>query len=451
MIKIDFSNVISIKFDKQEEIKELIKFCKKNLVLDNPEFLTAVKMGRYSRNISKKLYLYEKKGNELIIPFGCYKEVLKLTKGIKFTTHFSSLEKIKLKGGINLYDYQKEAVNVLKRARNGILKAPCGSGKTIMGLSLIKELGYKALWITHTKDLLNQSLESCKRLFPDSECGTITDGKIDIGKDITFATVQTLCKLDKEKYEDEFNVVIVDECHRCAGTPTKMKQFYKVVNNIKCRYKYGLSATIHRADGLINSTYALLGNVVHEINENDISDKRIKADIVEVDLDTEESEEYLNFDGTMLFGKLIDYLCENEYRNNQIVRKLKESNDRFNLILTHRVSHAEKLREDLGEGSVVTGKVKNRNEIFEKVKNGEERYLFSTYALAKEGLDLPILDRLHLVTPQKDFAIVKQSVGRVERTFDKKTNAEVYDYVDTNIGYCLGSYKKRKRIYKGGC
>ena len=447
---VDVSNVIKIKYQKGEDISSIVEYCEENLVLDNPDYLSALKMGRYCRNIPKKLYLFERKGLEFILPFGCVRDVWKLLPKKTFRVHFSPLVDISFVGGIKLYDYQKNAVEALKQARNGILKAPCGSGKTIVGLMLAQKIGHRTLWLTHTKDLLNQSMASCKMLFPDADCGTITNGKVDIGRDITFATVQTLAKLDKEIYENEFNVVIVDECHRCAGSPTKMKQFYKVVNNLKCRYKYGLSATIHRADGLIASTYALLGKIVYEIKEEDIQDKRIKADMVEIDLDTPESFDYLDFDGTMLFGKMIDYLCENEYRNNEIVEILKSSKENHNLILTHRVAHAEKLCSMLGCGKVVTGKVKNREEIFNDVKEGKEHFIFSTYALAKEGLDLPILDRLHLVTPQKDYSIVKQSVGRVERKFEGKTKTEVYDYVDKNIGYCLGSFKKRKRIYRGG-
>ena len=445
---VKISNVIQIKYEDDEDISKINEYCKNNLVLDNPDYLTALKMGRYARNISPKLLLYERRGNCLILPFGCIVDIWKLIQGSKLIDiDFKKPEKIFLKGGIELYGYQNEAVNALKLAKNGILKAPCGSGKTVMGLTLIQKLGYKALWLTHTKDLLNQTMASCKRMFPEVDYGTITDGKVNIGKDITFATVQTLSKLDKELYENEFFVVIVDECHRCAGSPTKMKQFYKVVNNLKCRYKYGLSATIHRADGLIKSTYALLGKIVHEVKDEDIKDKRMDADVIEIQLDTPESDYYLEFDGTMVFGKLIDYLCENEDRNKEIVRVLKESKEKYNLILTHRVSHAERLCEMLGCGKVVTGKVKHRDDIFQDVKEGKEHYIFSTYSLAKEGLDLPILDRLHLVTPQKDYAIVKQSKGRVERTFKGKEKAEVYDYVDKNIGYCLGSFKKRKKVY----
>jgi superfamily II DNA or RNA helicase len=87
-----------------------------------------------------------------------------------------------------------------------------------------------------------------------------------------------------------------------------------------------------------------------------------------------------------------------------------------------------------------------RAEIFYRMRSGKEHVLIATYALAKEGLDIPNLDRLYLATPQKDYAIVKQSVGRIERSQPGKGQPIVYDFVDEKIGYCLGMAKKRKRI-----
>ena len=39
-----------------------------------------------------------------------------------------------------------------------------------------------------------------------------------------------------------------------------------------------------------------------------------------------------------------------------------------------------------------------------------KRYLFESYSLEEEGLDVPRLDRLLLVTTQKEYAVIVQSV-----------------------------------------
>ena len=84
--------------------------------------------------------------------------------------------------------------------------------------------------------------------------GTITEGKANIGQTMTFATIQTMGKMDLELYRDEWDCIIVDECHRVSGTSTAVTQFSKVLNALRARHKYGLSATVHRADGLIKAT-----------------------------------------------------------------------------------------------------------------------------------------------------------------------------------------------------
>jgi superfamily II DNA or RNA helicase len=212
MMSVRVSNKIFVKNFSME----LIEYCQKHLVLDNPEYHIAEKMGRWTGNIQKYLHLYEVNGSELYLPFGVLDDVwVKYIneKSEETILDFASPQALTMVGDIKLYPYQELAVDALKSAKNGVLQAPCGSGKTQMGIALIKSLGQKALWITHTKDLLNQSLLRAKEYF-NGDFGVITDGKVHIGSDITFATVQTLSKLDLTQYSKEWNVVIVDECHR---------------------------------------------------------------------------------------------------------------------------------------------------------------------------------------------------------------------------------------------
>lgn len=93
--------------------------------------------------------------------------------------------------------------------------------------------------------------------------GTITEGKVDIGEGITFATIQTMSKLDLSKYRDYWDCIIVDEVHRVSGTPSCVTQYGKVLNTLRVRHRYGLSATIHRSDNMIKATIALMGEVAY--------------------------------------------------------------------------------------------------------------------------------------------------------------------------------------------
>ena len=92
-----------------------------------------------------------------------------------------------------------------------------------------------------------------------------------------------------------------------------------------------------------------------------------------------------------------------------------------------------------------------RIQAIEDMRSGKKRFLFASYSLAKEGLDIPRLDRLFLTTPKKDYAVVTQSIGRIARKYEGKNDAVAYDY-EHAIGFCENQWKKRKTSYrKAGC
>lgn len=705
--------IISNNIRVKQPTRAVIDYCKKELVIDNPDYINAQRLGLYSRNIEPKLSLYVKSGNDLILPFGCIRHLWGLDKHIDIDLQFAPFIVSHMHGCINLYEYQKPALEALKKAKNGVLKAPCGSGKTNIALQLIKELGGKALWLTHTKKLLEQSKARCESYF-EGDFGTITEGAVNIGGDITFATVQTMSKLDPQLYKNEFSVVVVDECfvgetliktnkgnkqikdikegdivasynetthriewkkvlktmihqnrevicindtyctsnhpwftqrgwvkaeeinkndkilrcvwkgskkqnkknvfsrmllqtffntnekeepnvqfnikrksfknikkneleaknkrrkrngrnittnktrtsiirktnlclsrirgtnknakrkwlftllqnrfsntecqnsnrnrwskpsfnlkprkrqkekralkfyglesvslqecrnikqygkctvynlevednhnyfandylvhncHHLVGSPTKAMQFYKVINSINCRYKFGMSATLTRTDGMIPSLFALIGDIVYEIPKEAVKDKRITAEYKPIFLSQEYNVmDYTDFDGTINNAKLLSLLAENTQRNEEIVNNIVERAPHSQLVLCHRVSQCEALSKMLEERgvktSILVGKIK------EKDRDYEASVIIATYALAKEGLDIPALDTLHLASPQKNESVTIQAIGRIERNIEGKETPICYDYVDENIPYCMGCYKKRKRIIK---
>lgn len=430
----------------QDPTPQLQAWAKDNLVITNPDYYKAMKMGRDVRWMPKEMKLYENRGDRLVLPFGTLKDVWEFIRQ-DYTPEFAPETAANVQGDINLYPYQRQAADAMKQAKGGILQAPCGSGKTIIGLQMIKEIGLKTLWLTHTVDLLTQSKTRAEQHFK-GDFGTITDGEVNIGKDITFATIQTMAKLDLQTFRNEWNVIVVDECHKAVGSPNRVMQFYKVLTHLAARYKYGMSATLHRADSMIQSMHALLGRKEYKIDEMSVGDMIVKAARQVVLTRVPASTAYLDTDGTMLHAELITYLVNSRQRNERIAKDVQDNLNHYNLVLTHRVDHCRVLRNLIGTGDIITGSVskQDREQIFESVRTGKQHVLIATYALAKEGLDLPILDRLYLATPQKDYAIVTQSVGRIERAFQGKEQPIVFDYVDEQIGYCQGMAKKRKRL-----
>ena len=437
-------------------------WCEEHLVIPNPEYAKKVRMHFWVGNTPKTLSLYERRGNALILPFGILRDVQHFLWGHPCTSEFPEPVEIAYGGEVPLYSYQDDAVNVVKECRYGILQSPAGSGKTQMGIALVMRYGRRALWLTHTADLLNQSKARAERYMDKRLIGTITEGKVNIGQGITFATIQTMCRLDLAQYKDLWDVIIVDECHRVAGTPTAMTQFFKVLNSLSARHKYGLSATVHRADGMIPATYALLGHVVYTVPDEAVKDKIMQVGIKPLGTGVKLSRECLNTDGTINYTKLISYLCENKERTHYIGSWIVAEADHPWLILSDRLNHLEALMNTLPRsmremsvmisGKMTTKKGKaEREQAIEDMRTGRKRYLFATYSLAKEGLDIPCLERLFLTTPQKDYAVITQSIGRIARTHESKKPPIAYDFVD-DIGFLVKSYKKRCSTYrKNGC
>ena len=453
-MQVTISNNIKI----QNPTHEIIEWCKTNLTLDNPEYAKKVRMGFWLGNTPKHLYLYEVHGDTLVLPFGTLKQIQPLIKQATIKSEFKPFESIDYGKSIPLYPYQEKAVRESFEGKYGILQSKAGSGKTQMGIALIREYGRRALWICHTLDLVKQSRDRALQYMDKDLLGTITEGKINIGKGITFATVQTLSKLDLTQYKDMWDVIICDECHRIANSPTQVTMFGKVLNSLSARHKYGLSATVHRADGLIKSTFALIGDIVYTVPDEAIADKVMQVGIKPVGTGVKFSRECLNTDGTLNYTRLINYLCKNPIRNNLIRDCIVAESDKSCLILSDRLCHLETLMNLLPpklkdkavmiSGTMTTKKGKaEREQAIEDMRSGKKKYLFATYSLCKEGLDIPRLERLLMCSPQKDYAVITQSIGRIARIFESKADPVVYDFVD-DIGYLVKSYKKRCSTYK---
>lgn len=436
----------------------LYKWCYNNLVLPNPDFYKKEKLGKWTGNTPREIFLYEKVGDTLALPFGIWNrhfyEMVK-PETEKIESDIKPFKAIEYKSGTTLYPYQEKAVKEALTKRNGIIVMPCGAGKTQTAIELIARLGGRALWLTHTGDLLNQSYNRAKDcLDVDKDTyGKITEGKVNVGTGITFATVQTMSKIDLTPYKYEWDVIVVDECHKAIGSPTKVMQFYKVVSSLACRYKIGLTATPERSDGLHKSMLALLGNIIITIPKEAVADTTCPVKVRYIDTGYAPSEDAFDTDGTMDYISLVDDLTHDEARFECVFDAIKGL--KSCLVLANRVEYLERLTKAYNEagGNAIClstlGTSKKAKEIRKKslkqLNAGELDCIFATYQLACEGLDVPSLKYVVLATPEKDERIVTQAVGRVGRKAEGKAYGTVIDVKDDTLE---GWASLRKRYYK---
>ena len=437
-----------------EPTSDFRKMVESDLTVSNPDFARLKKMGKWTGGTPSTIRFYRTEGKDIILPFGCLKEyVFKNIKDVE--ADFEQTENVIYTQYVPLYEYQDKAVEEALAKRNGILVAPCGSGKTQMGLALARRISKPTLWITHTKDLMVQAEERAKSIFdlPKEAYGEITEGKVNVGTHLTFSTVQTLARVNLDNLK--FGCVIVDECHHAVQSYKSTSMFAKVMNQISCRYKFGLTATPYRGDGLEKGMFALIGDICSVVDEEEVKEKTVPVyeKWYNVPSSTNVIDCY-NGDGTLDYTRLITGLCNDEVRNFSIGRKIVDIEGSC-LVLSDRLSQLETLMNFVSNfkkcdmvkaTNTKKGKVE-RKEAIEKLKDGRIDCLFATYKLAKEGLDIPSLEHVVMASPIKDKSTVIQTAGRVARKTEGKTCGYVHDFID-DMGILQGMAKKRKNIRK---
>ena len=452
-----------------EPTQEILRWANDNLIVDNPLYKQLKVMGKDDtirrRHVPETLKVYSTRGLSLTLPFGVLHAIWPLIKNHHITLDFNHTEDITVKDNepcLPPFDYQEKAIQAMIKAKGGVLVSSCGSGKTFMGIEIARRIGKKTLWLCHTGDLLRQARDDFKKQYPDIEIGLTTEGELNIGRDITISTVQTLVNIDPDLYKNEFEVVICDECAHVVSTPTKMQMFGKILSNISARYKYGLTATPQRSDGMIKTMYAYIGcnpqgefAPTYKIDRTEVNTITAIHQKFEINSGYDMFKMYELYDssGMINYNTLISELTKNVERNAKICDNIikMQQEGRKQVVLCSRVEHCEQLVQDLQQKGInavlCVGKVSNKKR--SEILNGLNwDVLVATYALLKEGISIKELDTLHMATPIKDPATVVQCAGRIERYLPNKKTPIVFDYVDVDIPYCEKAYNYRRRALK---
>ncbi len=345
---------------------------------------------------------------------------------------------------VALRDYQRDAAGALVRHQQGCLICPPGGGKTVMALAAVAAARQPALVIVHTRDLVTQWQQ---RVIRDLrvEPGTIAEGEVHFG-DVTVATIQTLSQLDKATFADvaaSFGCVVVDECHH-VSSPTHRR----VLGGIPAKYRFGITATPDREDGLGQFLELMIGPIVHRIEPRAlVAAGYLVVPRVEV-LRTEcnpVTDEYFT---------LVTELTRDPERNALIVEVARREAEAKHavLVLTGRVDHAEALAHGCltagAPAAALTSETPKawRTSTLERFRRGALPIVCAT-TLADEGLDITRLSRLLLATPAKAQGRTMQRLGRLMRPHEGKGQPVLFDIVDEHP-ITLRQYRDRVRAYR---
>jgi ERCC4-related helicase len=199
--------------------------------------------------------------------------------------------------------------------------------------------------------------------------------------------------------------------------------------------------------------FAILGDKFHEITKDAVRSNTCPLCVLEPiathwapDLD-----ECLNPDGTLNYTALITNCIENTNRNRTIAGAINfaTSQNGATLVLSERVAHLKHLAKMCAHtfGILSTARKSEREALLGMMAEGKIKVLFATYAIAKEGLDIPCLQNLVIASPVKDEITVTQSAGRVMRTYPGKTCGYIWEFED-DMRMLQKWLQKRLSIYK---
>ncbi len=449
--KIHITLTNQIKIPRHELTPQLISWLRDNLNFANVDYIIKQKTGKSTYNTEAYFRALNEKDDSVLLPRGFIGNLIEHFKeqNIPYLLEDKrmKLEPVEFKSTISLREYQKTTLEITDKKDFGVIVAPPGSGKTIMGLQIIVQKHQPALIIVHRKQLVDQWIERIESFLgiPKFRIGQIEGGKFEIGNDITVAMIQSLQAISlPEKAYHSFGTIIVDECHHIPA-----KTFREVIINFHSFFLYGFTATPIRKNRDEKLIFIHIGKIIHEIllppTENDHS-QELSVIIRETGLFTPFNAKTDNFE------TLLHILIHDTARNELIVQDIKRevSAGRKVLVLTERKAHVAILQQYL-KGSMetiaITGEdpTQARKSKLQQIREGHFQALITTGQFMGEGADIDALDCLILAYPFAFEGKLIQYIGRVQRSSLKPA---IYDYRDIKIERLENLFKQRNKHYR---
>jgi len=348
------------------------------------------------------------------------------------------------------------AVDAMLDHDDGVLLAPPGAGKTVMGCAIIAARKTPTLILVHRKPLMEQwrtRLETFLGL-GKKEIGTLTADGVSEHNFVAIGMIQTFAKSSHpDALFRPFGQVIIDECHHVPAA-----SFEAVMKTCTARHFLGLTATPNRKDGLQKILFLQCGPIRHLMESKpdpDIARTLIVRDI-HLGLPPEEQR--------MPIHLLWDLLAKHEERSRVIATDIAEAicHGRCCAVLSDRKEHLVTLenlvREMMPKHSSRIHRIdgamgkKARATVLEMI--GKQAVsaggfaLFATASLVGEGFDMPQLDTLFLTLPVSFKGRIIQYAGRLHRAREGKSEVRIYDYVEPEHPLTAHMHRKRMAAYR---
>ena len=441
--------------------------------IDNPQFYDNKKYGRSNYYNLRTISLWREVNGYIKVPTGLLETIKSKAAGSGIVCDVADERSfgrpIRVKFAGELREKQEFAAARLERFENGVLSAPTAFGKTVLAAYMVAERKVNTLILLDKADLIPQWIAEFERFLKidekppvyytktgraktrDSVIGTLKAGQDKTTGIIDFALIGSAYhKGEFFANIDSYGMVLIDECHHIAST-----QGQALMQRIRSKYVYGLSATPNRSDRLDDIIFMLLGPVRHKYSAREQADEQGLGRFV-----VPRFTRAANITGEKLDIHTADNLiADSEVRNTQIVADVSRviEDRRTPVVLTKLKRHAETLAKLLAGKAdhiflVYGGQSEKQNQLIIRemlaVPDSETLVLVATGQKIGEGFNFPRLDTLMLASPIKFEGRLVQYVGRLNRAYSGKTEVMVYDYVDPHISFFDRQYRSRLAAYK---
>jgi len=345
-IHITLTNQITI--PRHQLTPQLISYLRENLNFLNVDYLIKQKSGKSTYNTEPYFRTLNEKDGFVFLPRGFIGTLIEHCEKQKIPYHFEDkrekLETVQFKSTITLHEYQQNAVEATNKKAFGVIVAPPGAGKTIMGLQMIAQKQQPALIVVHRKQLFDQWIERIQSFLgiPKFRIGKIEGGKCEIGNEITVAMIQSLQSDSLPvKIYHSFGTILVDECHHIPA-----KTFRDVIINFHSYYLYGFTATPNRKNKDEGLIFIHIGKIIHKVIFSPIEEgnsKQLSVIIKETRLFAPFNAKADNLE------TLLHILIHDTARNELVIKdiKMEVTAGRKVLVLTERKAHVSILQQYL--------------------------------------------------------------------------------------------------------
>ena len=438
----------------------LVSSFKHLALLHNPEYYEKERLRFSTWNTPRLIRCYEETVDQLLLPRGLREVAASLSEEagshleVRETASAASSITVRLQATLDAD--QETAFAELGQHDLGVLVAPPGTGKTVVGCAVIAHRATAALILVDRQPLLEQWRERIQEHLGLNrrQIGTLRGGSGRLKGTVDVAMVQSLARRDDlGELTSGYGLVIVDECHHVPAVT-----FERVVRQISARAWLGLTATPYRRDGLEGLITMYCGPVRHRMGAGSTEDAGVVRALV---IHETNHPVQGNAEGERpAIQTVFRGLVEDEARTRQICADVAAASQagRNCLVLSQWKEHVKLFEaglEELGvRPDVLVGGVgrKERRTIIDRLSGaqpGDGVVLIATGSLLGEGFDCPPLDTLFVAFPIAFRGRIVQYVGRVLRPLDGKKRIEVHDYVDAQVPVLARMLTKRQAAYAG--